>query len=420
MRNGLTFLIAAKRCETAGLQQLVITSDLVMATADLIHALQRERGLSSLYLGAKANHPMSELGAQIQTTAASEQHLRLCLERLDLDPLQPANGARLYNRIAFVLHGLESLPELRQTVAAQAMDAAQATSAYMRLVAGLLAVVFEAADTAGDPDVSRRLVALFNFMQGKELAGQERATGSAMYAGGVAEQASQQRLAHLIDSQERCLEVFLDFAPEPAKALWAAASRSQSLTDLERLRRVLCTAPQGGALNPAMGLVWFGVCSDRMDDMRQVEVALAQGLLQLSTAKMAQALKELAELEKLAQSGTPGSGATAAAFSTAADDPPDAPTQAPGSQLDRSILALVQDQARRLQAVNEELENVRTSLNERKLIERAKGLLMAHRQLTEEDAHKTMRQMAMNQNRRLIDVAKAVLTMAEVLPIPDR
>jgi AmiR/NasT family two-component response regulator len=70
--------------------------------------------------------------------------------------------------------------------------------------------------------------------------------------------------------------------------------------------------------------------------------------------------------------------------------------------------------------VNEELENVRTSLNERKLIERAKGLLMAHRQLTEEDAHKTMRQMAMNQNRRLIDVAKAVLTMAEVLPIPDR
>ena len=45
----------------------------------------------------------------------------------------------------------------------------------------------------------------------------------------------------------------------------------------------------------------------------------------------------------------------------------------------------------------------------------AKGLLMAHRQLSEEDAHKTMRQMAMNQNRRLIEVAEAVLAMAAVL-----
>jgi AmiR/NasT family two-component response regulator len=67
-----------------------------------------------------------------------------------------------------------------------------------------------------------------------------------------------------------------------------------------------------------------------------------------------------------------------------------------------------------------ELDTVRASLNERKLIERAKGLLMAHRHLSEEEAHKTMRQMAMNQNRRMIDVAEALLSMAEVLPESHR
>ena len=41
---------------------------------------------------------------------------------------------------------------------------------------------------------------------------------------------------------------------------------------------------------------------------------------------------------------------------------------------------------------------------------------MAHRQLSEHEAHKTLRQMAMNQNRRLVDVAQAVLAMAEILP----
>jgi AmiR/NasT family two-component response regulator len=89
-------------------------------------------------------------------------------------------------------------------------------------------------------------------------------------------------------------------------------------------------------------------------------------------------------------------------------------------QLDRSILELVQDQSRRLQSMGHELDTVRASLNERKLIERAKGLLMAHRHLSEEEAHKTMRQMAMNQNRRMIDVAEALLSMAEVLPESHR
>ena len=87
-----------------------------------------------------------------------------------------------------------------------------------------------------------------------------------------------------------------------------------------------------------------------------------------------------------------------------------------GPQVGRSILELVREQAQRLQTMGDELDTVRASLNERKTIERAKGLLMAHRHLSEDEAHKTMRQMAMNQNRRLVEVAEAVLSMAEVLP----
>jgi AmiR/NasT family two-component response regulator len=76
----------------------------------------------------------------------------------------------------------------------------------------------------------------------------------------------------------------------------------------------------------------------------------------------------------------------------------------------------VHDQARRLQAMSDELETVRAALNERKLVERAKGVLMAHRSLTEDEAYRSLRQMAMNQKRRLADVAQMVLSMADVLP----
>ncbi|RYF39790.1 MAG: ANTAR domain-containing protein, partial [Comamonadaceae bacterium] len=86
-----------------------------------------------------------------------------------------------------------------------------------------------------------------------------------------------------------------------------------------------------------------------------------------------------------------------------------------GPHIERSILDMVQEQASRLQAMSDELETVRASLNERKVVERAKGLLMAHRKLTEEEAYKMLRQTAMNQNKRLSDVAQAVLAMADYL-----
>jgi hypothetical protein len=90
------------------------------------------------------------------------------------------------------------------------------------------------------------------------------------------------------------------------------------------------------------------------------------------------------------------------------------PSHPLGSRLERSVLELVQAQAQRLQAMSAELDTTRASLNERKLVERAKGLLMAQRQLSEAQAHKTLRQLAMNQNRRLVDVAEAVLALADL------
>ena len=68
--------------------------------------------------------------------------------------------------------------------------------------------------------------------------------------------------------------------------------------------------------------------------------------------------------------------------------------------------------------MKEELDTIRSTLNERKLIERAKGLLMAHRRLSEEQAHRVLQQLAMSQSRRLVDIAEAVLATSDVLAEP--
>lgn len=424
MKSGLCFLVAAKRCEIAELQALARTSALVNVTGQLVHGLQRERGLANLYLGSHGTRFGPERQAQMVECDRAEAQLRTCFDRLDSEV---GNGARLFSRIAYVLHGLDALPGLRAQVAQQGWTTRQTTEAYVQLIAGLLAVVFEAADSATDPNISRLLVARFNFMQGKEFAGQERAVGSALYASGRAEASEQQRLLQLIASQERCLQVFTEFSSAALGALWAQNQPSSTQAELERMRRVLCTAAPGAGLDAGQSPAWFACCSQRMDRMKDVEDALAHELLRVCETHIAAAHNDLQAFTALRDTATRETDALS--FFTTPPAPNHAnglghgaanlappPPQGYGLQLERSILELVQEQARRLQSMGDELDTVRASLNERKLVERAKGLLMAHRQLSEEEAHKTMRQMAMNQNRRLVEVAEAVLAMADVLP----
>lgn len=418
MTSGLNFLVAAKRCEIAELQQLALTSALVNVTGRLVHGLQRERGLSNLFLGSQGLQFGDMRTGQIAICRQIETELRACFDELDTESARLGNGARLFSRIAYVLQGLDALDGLRAQVQALAWTPQQVTEAYVRLIAGLLAVVFEAADSASDPEISRLLVALFNFMQGKEFAGQERAAGSALFAGGRAVAEEQQRLLHLIESQERCLEVFAEFSNPHVVELWNTTQPGAMLAELERLRRVLCTAPSGSPLNAQVSQAWFDCCSRRIDRMKAVEDRLALDLLQACEHKITAAKSELESFHALHTA--PATDTDVLSFFRAADAHGTAAfgagAQGYGLHLERSILELVQEQARRLQTMSEELDTVRASLNERKLIERAKGLLMAHRHLSEEEAHKTMRQMAMNQNRRLIEVAEAVLAMADVLP----
>lgn len=62
-----------------------------------------------------------------------------------------------------------------------------------------------------------------------------------------------------------------------------------------------------------------------------------------------------------------------------------------------------------------ELEEARGELEGRKVIDRAKGILMKSRGLSEEEAYTLLRKTAMNQNRKLADVAQSLVTAADLL-----
>ncbi|WP_404302622.1 ANTAR domain-containing response regulator [Alicycliphilus denitrificans] len=67
------------------------------------------------------------------------------------------------------------------------------------------------------------------------------------------------------------------------------------------------------------------------------------------------------------------------------------------------------------QALRTELVQAHTALHERKLIERAKGLLMQRQGLSEQAAYEKLRKTAMDKGLKLGEVARRMLDMAELL-----
>ncbi len=67
------------------------------------------------------------------------------------------------------------------------------------------------------------------------------------------------------------------------------------------------------------------------------------------------------------------------------------------------------------QALRQERDQAQASLAERKVIERAKGIVMKQRRCSEEEAYRLMRKTAMDRNVRLSLVAESVIAMAELL-----
>jgi hypothetical protein len=427
------FVLRAKELEIDAVLALAGRVELADVIGELIHALQRERGATSVYLASSGQR----FEAERQSAQDKAQPIEVTLRSLFASYLEPAQAAtpRTLSLMAWVLLDLDSLAGLRLQIAQRTRSAHEAVAAFSRLIAGLVELVFHVADAAQHPAISRLLVAFVHLVQGKEAAGQERAVGAQLFASGVNDEAEQQRIAHLIDAQERSLRVFDEFAEPGLRARWQQQQLTPHVAQLERLRRTLCTARPGAPIDTSLSDRWFDASSLRITEMAQTQTELVQCLRQACQAQVEAARQDLLDSEGLLKhlrdnppahppavdrffnadeqpdaaptlSDGPGSGLTSPA-------PAASPAISPDSSRASSLADLLQTQSARLASMELELDAARRALHERKVIERAKGALMARMGLSEEAAFRALQKASMDHNRRLLDVAEATLALPE-------
>ncbi|WDZ81593.1 ANTAR domain-containing protein (plasmid) [Ensifer adhaerens] len=81
----------------------------------------------------------------------------------------------------------------------------------------------------------------------------------------------------------------------------------------------------------------------------------------------------------------------------------------------RAILKMAISRFNAFSRLNRELEEARGELENRKLVDRAKAVLMRTRGVSEEEAYALLRRTAMGQNRKIVEIAQSLITAASLL-----
>lgn len=368
------------------LHHLARLGEFATLISHLIHALQRERGASNVWLcsrGALFGSELTQSADRVDEALADFQHWLA-----DKATMMNGNAAA---KLACGLWFLEGLPELRDDIRDLRLPPEQAMDRFIRTIQPLMDIIPQANDAVCSPQLAKALTALYSLMQGKEWVGQERAVGAIGFTRGEFDAALRQMLVDRIDAQQHSFSTFLSLAHPEDAALFRATA--EATRDIEQMRREACTRT---AANPQSATRWFAIQTARLDALRLIETRLIDTLCAVAL----QSLQHTDEDE-------PTQDAAFAAWVVEQSNTTTAPVE-------RHLLPLVRQQARELEKLSRELTSLQETLEERKVIDKAKSLLMNHQGVSEELAWQQLRKLAMNQNQRMVDIARSLLLSASL------
>lgn len=391
-QSALEWFRHARRQQQQQLAQLANLGEFATLISQLIHALQRERGASNVWLCSRGALFGPQLAQSSQQVDDARQHFQGWLA--DNNAMLNVTAA---GRLACALWFLEGLSGLRQEISAARIAPEEAMDRFIRTIQPLMEIIPEANDTLSDASVAQALTALYSLMQGKEWVGQERAVGAIGFTRGNFDGALRQMLVDRIDAQQHSFSTFLSLTT----AAHAAAFRdtAEATRDIEQMRREACTRMPA---DPQSAARWFEIQTRRLDALRIIEIQLIGTLSAVATRTLT-----LAEHDE--QTAESAFAAWVLQQSSARTLP-----------VERHLLPLVRQQARELEKLSRELTSLQETVEERKVIDRAKSLLMNHQRISEEVAWQQLRKLAMNQNQRMVDIARSLLLSASLWPLTPK
>jgi len=257
------------------MRDLRVIAELAPGLGNLIHAIQKERGVSASFIGAGGAELVDRLPARHRETDEKRAAVAGALVYFDASRF----GGTLANRIAAARETVDQIETWRGAVVGRKIAAPELTRLYGSAVTRLIGIVEEILVVSTRADLTRSIYAYLHLLHAKESAGLERAVGTAGFAARRFDSASRMRLIELIDQQRLYLDQFRYFASPGQVALLDYTLEGAGAMELDRMRRIITDGRRARLGAEIKVAHWFDTTTQRIDQMKMVEDSLAAELI---------------------------------------------------------------------------------------------------------------------------------------------
>ncbi len=242
--------------------------EIAFAAANLVHELQKERGLTAGFLASKGKRFSSELEKQRSESDAKRTLLKEAYIKNDLSVFTN----EFIEPIGQGMVQLEELDKMRLKISSQSIPTGDALKFYTTQIGKYLKGVAAVGGESSDAMLSSVAGALSYFLNAKELAGQERAVVNGILARNTAvSQMWFMRWNSLYFGQDTLMESFKALAKKETLALYDQTLKGASIESVERIRGIVREKAESGDFGVPPAL-WFKDSTARIELMRKVSL----------------------------------------------------------------------------------------------------------------------------------------------------
>lgn len=260
----------------------------IKVSTDLVHEMQKERGMSAGYLGSKGAKFSSELTRQRSLTDQRLADFRKFVQqgdgtKLDDDIMLTAKG---------MIRELNGLSALRSQVDSLNIQLGKALGFYTSKIKVLIHEPVELLPFISDKHLIQDVIATFTFSQVKERGGIQRAVFSNILGSQSFTESNKQRVFSLIAAEQAYVDSAKSLALPALVQRFEQFEKGSINQDVERTRgRILAEAAQGQfTIAPES---WFGLSTKRLGELRKLEVAAIQDMNDFKEVLLAAAVSKL-------------------------------------------------------------------------------------------------------------------------------
>ncbi len=283
-----SFVVYTHIVEMQSAGKIISLADFSVYASDLVHELQKERGLSVGHLGSGGQKFKAELEQQRLATDEKLKQLNAFLKTFDTK----AAATNLKAGLAAAGRQIDQLDETRQSVSALRASGEATINYYSNLNAAYLAIIAQLPQLSTNVHINHKLDAYANFLKGKEQAGVERAVLANTFAKDAFGPGMYEKLVTLIAFQNTYLDIFASVAPQPYLDFLQHTLRGQFIDETAAMRsKALSHADKGGfGVDPAH---WFAMQTGKINLLKEVENYIAKDTIDSSKAIESSAIRRL-------------------------------------------------------------------------------------------------------------------------------